>query len=122
MGRSTAEGAAGRPPVTITSDSEIYYDPFSVEIDKDPHPLWKRMRDDSPLYRNEKYTFWALTRYDDVEKALVDWDTFRSGKGSTLEMILAGMEMPPGSILMEDPPAHDVHHILMSLSVTPWAV
>jgi cytochrome P450 len=108
--------------VTIASDSDIYYDPFSVEIDKDPHPLWKRMRDEAPLYRNEKYTFWALTRYDDVEKGLVDWDNFRSGKGSTLEMILAGMEMPPGSILMEDPPAHDVHRSLMSRVFTPKAM
>jgi cytochrome P450 len=108
--------------VTITSDSELYYDPFNIEIDVDPHPLWKRMRDEAPLYRNEKYTFWALTRYDDVEKALVDWDTYRSGKGSTLEMILSGMEMPPGSILMEDPPAHDVHRSLMSRVFTPKAM
>ena len=108
--------------MTITSDNEIYYDPFNIEIDVDPHPLWKRMRDEAPLYRNEKYTFWALTRYDDVEKALVDWDTYRSGKGSTLEMILSGMEMPPGSILMEDPPAHDVHRSLMSRVFTPKAM
>jgi len=39
--------------VTIASDSDISYDPFSVEIDKDPHLLWKRMRDEMPLYRNE---------------------------------------------------------------------
>ena len=65
---------------------------------------YRALRDEAPLYRNEKYTFWALTRYDDVEKALVDWDLYRSGKGSTLEMILSGQEMPAGSILMEDPP------------------
>jgi cytochrome P450 len=108
--------------VTITSQSDIYYDPFDKEIDKDPHPLWKRMRDEAPLYRNEKYTFSALTRYDDVEQALVDWDTFRSGKGSTLEMILSGVEMPSGSILMEDPPAHDIHRSLMSRVFTPKAM
>jgi cytochrome P450 len=108
--------------VTITSDSEIYYDPFNKEIDKDPHPLWKRMRDEAPLYRNEKYDFYALSRYDDVEKALVDWDTYRSGKGSTLETIMAGMEIPPGLILMEDPPVHDVHRGLMSRVFTPRAM
>jgi cytochrome P450 len=108
--------------VTIASEREIYYDPFNVEIDVDPHPLWKRMRDEAPLYRNEKYTFWALSRYDDVEKALVDWDLYRSGKGSTLEMILSGQEMPAGSILMEDPPAHDVHRSLMSRVFTPKAM
>jgi cytochrome P450 len=105
--------------MAVTSDSDIYYDPFNKEIDKDPHRVWRRMRDEAPLYRNEKHGFWALTRYDDVEQALVDWDTFRSGKGSTLEMILSGMEMPPGSILMEDPPAHDVHRSLMSRVFTP---
>jgi cytochrome P450 len=105
--------------MAAVSTSEIYYDPFDVEIDKDPHPLWKRMRDEQPLYRNEKYGFWALTRFEDVEKGLVDWDTYRSGKGSTLEIILADIEMPPGMILMEDPPIHDVHRGLLSRVFTP---
>jgi cytochrome P450 len=108
--------------VTITSQSDIYYDPFDKEIDKDPHPLWRRMRDEAPLYRNEKYDFYALSRYDDTEKALVDWDTYRSGKGSTLETIMAGMEIPPGLILMEDPPIHDLHRGLLSRVFTPKAM
>jgi cytochrome P450 len=108
--------------VTITNQSDIYYDPFNKEIDKDPHPLWKRMRDEAPLYRNEKFDFYALSRYDDVEKALVDWDTYRSGKGSTLETIMAGMEIPPGLILMEDPPIHDLHRGLLSRVFTPKAM
>jgi cytochrome P450 len=108
--------------VTITNDREIYYDPFNKEIDKDPHPLWRRMRDEAPLYRNEKYDFYALSRYYDTEKALVDWDTYRSGKGSTLETIMAGMDIPPGLILMEDPPVHDVHRGLMSRVFTPKAM
>jgi cytochrome P450 len=108
--------------MTVTSDSDIYYDPFNKEIDKDPHPMWKRMRDEAPLYHNDKYGFWALTRYDDVERGLVDWDTYRSGKGSVLEVILAGMEVPSGLILMEDPPRHDVHRGLMSRVFTPKAM
>ena len=82
--------------MTITNESDIYYDPYDIEIDKDPYPLWRRMRDEAPLYCNEKYDFYALSRFDDVEKALVDWDTYRSGKGSMLEMIMAGFEIPPG--------------------------
>jgi cytochrome P450 len=105
--------------MAVTSDSDIYYDPFNKEIDKDPHPMWKRMRDEAPLYHNDKYGFWALTRYDDVEQGLVDWDTYRSGKGSVLEIILVGMEVPSGMILMEDPPRHDVHRGLMSRVFTP---
>ena len=105
--------------MTATSVSDIYYDPFDIEIDRDPHPLWKRMRDEVPLYRNEKYDFYALSRFEDVEQALVDWDTFRSGKGSTLEVIMADMAIPPGLILFEDPPIHDVHRGILSRVFTP---
>jgi len=103
----------------MTSPPDLYYDPFDTEIDKDPHPVWRRMRDEAPLWFNERHGFFALSRFDDVEKGLVDWDTYRSGKGSTLEMIKAGIEMPPGMILMEDPPLHDAHRGLMSRVFTP---
>jgi len=105
--------------VTTVGGSGIYYDPFDITIDKDPHPVWKRMRDEEPLYHNDKFGFFALSRFDDVEKGLVDWETYRSGKGSTLEIILAGFDVPPGMILMEDPPRHDVHRALMSRVFTP---
>ena len=105
--------------MTVTSDSEIYYDPFDVEIDVDPHPLWRRMREEAPLYYNEKYDFFALSRFDDVERGMVDWDTYRSGRGSTLEVIKANIQMPPGLILMEDPPVHDCHRALMARVFTP---
>ncbi|MEX1009337.1 MAG: cytochrome P450 [Acidimicrobiia bacterium] len=102
--------------------SDIYYDPFDIEIDRDPHPLWRRMREEAPLYHNEKYGFYALSRYDEVERGLVDWERYRSGKGSTLEIILANVEMPSGMVLMEDPPIHDVHRGLMSRVFTPKAM
>ncbi|HEX4863895.1 MAG TPA: cytochrome P450, partial [Acidimicrobiales bacterium] len=99
--------------------SEVYYDPYDHSIDEDPYPTWKRLRDEAPLYFNDRYEFWALSRFDDVEKALVDWRTFISGKGSVLELIKANIEMPPGSILFEDPPAHDHHRALLSRVFTP---
>jgi cytochrome P450 len=105
--------------VTLTSDSELYYDPYDFEIDADPHPVWKRLRDEAPLYYNEKYDFFALSRFDDVERSLVDWETYRSGRGSVLELIKANLEMPPGIILFEDPPTHDVHRGLLSRVFTP---
>ncbi len=98
---------------------EIYYDPFDVAIDVDPHPLWRRMRDEAPLYRNERHDFWALSRFDDVERVLLDWDTYRSGRGSVLEIIQANIDIPPGLILFEDPPVHDVHRGLLSRVFTP---
>ena len=105
--------------MTASHDTELYYDPFDIEIDKDPHPIWRRLREEAPLYYNEKHDFFAVSRYDDVDKALMDWDTYRSGRGSTLEVIKANIELPPGIILMEDPPIHDVHRGLLSRVFTP---
>src|SRR5260370_30045332 len=59
--------------MTATSETEVYYDPYDFEIDIDPYPTWKRMREEMPLYHNEKYDFFAVSRFDDVEPALVDW-------------------------------------------------
>jgi len=99
--------------------ADLSYDPYDFEIDADPYPIWRRMREEQPLYYNEQYDFFALSRFDDVEQGLIDWDTYRSGKGSVLELIRADFEMPPGMILMEDPPIHDVHRALLSRVFTP---
>jgi cytochrome P450 len=101
---------------------EIYYDPYDFEIDTDPYPVWTRLRDEAPLYYNEKYDFFAVSRFDDVERCSVDWRTYRSGRGSVLEIIKQGIDIPPGSILFEDPPTHDVHRSLLSRVFTPRKV
>jgi cytochrome P450 len=100
-------------------ESNLYYDPYDFEIDSDPYPIWKRLRDEAPLYYNERYDFWALSRFDDVEKASVDWRTYSSAKGTVLELIKSGMEIPPGSIIFEDPVGHDLHRGLLSRVFTP---
>src|SRR5580698_10317525 len=96
-----------------------YYDPYDFDIDADPYPVWKRLRDEAPLYYNEKYDFYAISRYDDVERASVEWQTYSSAKGSVLEIIKAEMEMPPGLFIFEDPPDHDLHRGLLSRVFTP---
>ncbi|HTQ19296.1 cytochrome P450 [Mycobacterium sp.] len=99
--------------------TELYYDPFDFDIDDDPYPIWKRLRDEAPLYRNDKYNFWALSRYEDVAHELINWDTYRSGRGTTMDIIMSGIELPPGVILFEDPPIHDVHRRVLSRVFTP---
>ena len=105
--------------MTSTTDRELYYDPYDFEIDTDPYPVWKRLRDEAPLYYNENHDFYALSRFDDVKSCSTDWGTYISGKGSVLELIKSGMEIPPGVILFEDPPAHDLHRSLLSRVFTP---
>jgi cytochrome P450 len=104
---------------TTRSEPEIYYDPFDFEIDTNPYPIWKRLRDEQPLYRNERHDFYALSRFDDVERCLVNWKTYSSAKGTVLELIKSGMEIPPGSMIFEDPPGHDLHRGLLSRVFTP---
>ncbi|MGE5698293.1 MAG: cytochrome P450, partial [Candidatus Sericytochromatia bacterium] len=98
----------------MTSAIDVYYDPFDFQIDDDPYPAWKRLRDEAPLYFNDKYHFYALSRYADVARELPNWETYRSGRGTVLDIILNGIEVPPGVILFEDPPLHDLHRRLLS--------
>ncbi|MDT5174999.1 MAG: hypothetical protein QOG37_2250 [Mycobacterium sp.] len=100
-------------------NTELYYDPFDHAIDDDPYSVWKRMRAEAPLYFNEKYNFYALSRYDDVAPALPDWQTYRSGRGTTADILFSGIEVPPGILLFEDPPLHDLHRRLLSRVFTP---
>jgi cytochrome P450 len=105
--------------MSVTSEPGIYYDPYDFDIDADPYPVWRRLREEQPLYYNERYDFFALSRFDDVEAALKDWRTYSSAKGSVLEIIKADIDMPPGSIIFEDPPDHTVHRGILSRVFTP---
>ena len=105
--------------MTRANETDVYYDPFDFDIDDDPYPAWKRLRDEAPLYYNEKYQFYALSRYEDVSRELPNWDTYRSGRGTTMDVITSGIEVPPGVILFEDPPLHDLHRRLLSKVFTP---
>ena len=96
-----------------------YYDPFDFEIDDDPYPVWKQLRDEAPLYHNERYGFYALSRHSDVARELVNWQDYRSGRGTVIEVLLNRIEVPPGIILFEDPPIHDLHRRLLSGVFTP---
>ena len=71
----------------MTAATDIYYDPYDFDIDTDPYQVWKRMRDEAPLYYNERYDFYALSRFADVEEASTAWQTYSSAKGIQLEMV-----------------------------------
>ena len=64
-------------------------------------------------------TFTRVSRYDDVERGLIDSETYISGRGVVLELIKAKIEMPPGTLIMEDPPVHTVRRTLLSRVFTP---
>jgi cytochrome P450 len=105
--------------MSTTTGAAVHYDPYDVEINTDPYPVYARLREEAPIYHNEQYDFWALSRHEDVQKALVTWQTFSNTRSDILDIIKAGVELPPGVILFEDPPIHTMHRGLMSRIFTP---
>ncbi len=99
--------------------SDLYYDPWDVEIDIDPYPTYRRLRDESPLYYNDRHGFWGLSRYADVDAALRDPQRLSSAKGDILEVVKADPVMPPGVFINEDPPLHTIHRALVSRAFMP---
>ena len=85
--------------MSATSDTALYYDPYDVGINADPYPVYRRLREEAPLYYNEEHDFYAVSRFADVERGLKDHQTFISSKGGILELIKADLEMPPGTVI-----------------------
>jgi cytochrome P450 len=98
--------------------TDVYYDPYDYVIDADPYPVWKRLRDEAPVYHNEKLDFWALSRYDDVLRGLLDHESFVSSHGIMLEIM---SEEPYGipMMIMMDPPEHTKLRKLVARAFTP---
>jgi cytochrome P450 len=99
--------------------TDVYYDPYDREIDADPYPVYARLREEVPLYYNKEQDFYAVSRFEDVQRGLLDRQIFSSARGSVLEFIKANIEIPPGIVIFEDPPLHDVHRGLLSRVFTP---
>ena len=108
--------------MTTTDAVAAYYDPYDGAINADPYPAFKALRDEAPVYYNDVHDFWALSRFEDIDRAIRNHETFISGRGGILELIKAGIEMPPGILIFEDPPSHTVHRRLLSRVFTPKRV
>ena len=102
----------------MVTATDLYWDPFDVEIDIDPHPTWKRMRDDAPVYRNDRHDFFALTRYHDVEAAHRDPKSFCSVLRTALEPIVHACT-PTGQMIFLDPPATHQRQVISSRATSP---
>lgn len=100
------------------------FDPLSDDFFDDPYDTYKWLRDEAPVYHNDRYGFWALSRWEDVVKAHRDWQTFTSTKGITLDQLEKADigDLSTGSIIFMDPPDHERLRKLVSRVFTPKAV
>jgi cytochrome P450 len=105
--------------MTTTADTGVYYDPYDLTISANPWPTYARLRDEAPLYHNERYRFWAISRHRDVETAIADWETFSNSRSDILELVNSEFDMPKGVMMFEDPPVHTMLRGLMSRVFTP---
>ena len=101
------------------TDTVVYYDPYDVGITADPYPTYARLREEAPIYYNDRYDFWALSRHPDVEKALSNWEVFSNQRSDILELMKSDFDMPKGVMMFEDPPVHTMLRGLMSRVFTP---
>jgi len=94
------------------------YDPYSYEIDVDPYPTYRRMRDEAPTYYNEELDFYALTRFEDCLQAFLDWESFSSAQGTVLEL-MSGEPIGGNMMIFMDPPRQTRYRNLVSKAFTP---
>ena len=102
----------------------VEFDPFSDDYFNDPTEIYRRLRDEAPVYFNEHYGFYALSRFADVVTAHRDWQGFSSAHGIDLATLTKDSEIIKSfrSIIMMDPPEHDRLRALVSRVFTPRAV
>src|SRR5262249_55965524 len=100
---------------------KLVFNPVSQDYFDNPYEIYKRMRDEAPIYYDENEDFYALTRHADVAAAFKDRDSFSSARGCDLSMVRSG-EVPQKSIIFMDPPDHRHMRSLLNKAFTPRAI
>lgn len=95
------------------------FDPYAWDFHEDPYPVYRRLREEAPLYRSERLGFWALSRYDDVLAGFKDTEHLSNAKGVSLEKSSHPDPSQTASFLAMDPPRHDRMRSLVARGFTP---
>jgi cytochrome P450 len=93
----------------------VEFNPFDYEFHRDPHPTYRWLRDDAPVYHNERIGFWALSRFDDVLAGLHDPVTYTSTGGVAIEHTDSALK----SMIEMDPPEHTRMRKLIARRFSP---
>jgi cytochrome P450 len=104
----------------VPATNELMYSPFSKTIFDDPYPVYRRLRDEAPVYRDPEDRWWVLSRFDDVAGALRDWPTYSSKLGPAPEN--PDDDGRKYSVISMDPPRHDRIRGVLKGFFTPKAV
>ncbi len=106
-----------------TTSQPVAYSPYAYEIHEDPYPTYARLRSEAPVYRNEEFDFWALSRHVDVLAAFRNVDGFSNAQGVSLDPSAFGPNAHKMmSFLALDPPRHTRMRSLVGKKFTPSKV
>ncbi len=101
----------------------LTYSPYDYQIHEDPYPVYARLRNEAPVYRNDEFDFWALSRHEDVLGAFRNLDGFSNAQGVSLEPSAFGPDAHQFmSFLALDPPRHTRMRSLVGKGFTPSKV
>ena len=106
----------------MTAARPLLWNPL-VQLD-DPYPVYRRMRDEAPLFHVPDLDIWALTRFEDVQAASQDWETFSTSAGGTGNDIddTYRLFLPAGDLAGVDPPLHTRLRGALRLAFSPSAL
>lgn len=105
------------PSVAVpTSDIDIFSDDYL----RDPLPAQHELRELGPVVFLERYGVYAMARFDEVHRALNDWQSLQSAAGVGLSDFLKEKPWRPPSLLLEaDPPHHDAPRAVAERVLSP---
>jgi cytochrome P450 len=103
----------------MTTLAPLSWDPLDAQYKDDPHSIWRRLRDEAPLYYNPVHDFYALSRFADVDAAHRDPKTFSSAHGTVLEFMGSDLLDTAALMIFMDPPEHTRLRRLVSKAFTP---
>ncbi len=101
------------------ASGSVYWDPYHPEINANPYPMYQRLHKEAPLFYNEDYDFFLVSRFADVDRVLLDRETFSSARSDILEFIKQDIDIPKGMFIWADPPSHTAYRAVVARVFTP---
>ncbi|MEE8509198.1 MAG: hypothetical protein V3T07_09060, partial [Myxococcota bacterium] len=111
-----------RVPNRRSEAAMVSYDPFSEDVMRDPHPIYKQLRAEAPVYHIEEYDAWALSLFEDIWNASMDNEHYSAAKGTTSAHLLTKVQPVTPMINLMDPPQHTVLRSQVRKHFSPQAL
>jgi len=100
----------------------VRYHPFAPEVLEDPHPVYRRLREEAPCYPLEAWNTFFLSRFDDIWNASMDASRYSVAYGTTTAQLVTHVQPVTPMLANLDPPRHTAMRSQISAFFTPGAV